>query len=93
MRSINQRNNNINIDMHYKDLIGTMGVGLILVAYCCNTFRLIKKDGALFFIMNVIGAALACYASVLIDYLPFVILEATWCLVSLVGLVKGRVRS
>jgi hypothetical protein len=39
--------------------------------------------------MNVIGAALACYASFLIDYWPFVILEGTWVLVSIYGLMKA----
>ena len=38
--------------------------------------------------MNIAGAGLACYASYLIRYLPFVILEATWMMVSLLALVK-----
>jgi hypothetical protein len=72
----------------YKDITGTVGVGLILVAFFCNTFGLIKKDGKLFFALNIVGSGLACYASVLINYWPFVILEATWCLVSAAGLVR-----
>ena len=74
--------------MNYNDIIGTIGVGLILLAYCCNNFSLIPKDGALFFLMNIAGAALACYASVLINYIPFVMLEGAWCLVSIVGFAK-----
>jgi hypothetical protein len=35
-----------------------------------------------------IGAALAFYASLLISYWPFVILEGTWTLVSIYGLMK-----
>ena len=38
--------------------------------------------------MNVVGGALSCYASFLIDFLPFVILEGTWSLVAFAGLVK-----
>jgi hypothetical protein len=38
--------------------------------------------------MNIIGASLACYASILINYLPFIILEATWAMVSVLGLVR-----
>lgn len=74
--------------MNYNDIIGSMGVGLILLAYFLNTFLLIQKDGRLFFCMNIIGAALACYASLLINYVPFIILEGVWCLVSVAGFIK-----
>jgi hypothetical protein len=73
--------------MHYNDIIGTIGVGLILVAYFCNTFNLLE-EGKAFFALNAAGAALACYASWLIDYWPFVVLEAVWCVVSVAGLVR-----
>jgi hypothetical protein len=75
--------------MTYNDLVGTIGVGLILIAYFLSTEKLIKQDGKLFYVMNIIGAALACYASWLISYWPFVILEGTWLLVSLYGLMKA----
>lgn len=74
--------------MHYNDIIGTVGVGLILLAYFLNTFSLVPKDGKLFFSMNIIGAGLACYASVLINYVPFIILEGVWCIVSVAGFVR-----
>lgn len=69
-------------------MIGTIGVGLILLAYFLNTFLFITKDGRLFFIMNIVGAALACYASVLINYVPFIVLEGVWCFVSIAGFIK-----
>lgn len=74
--------------MNYNDIVGTIGVGIILIAYFMNIFSFIKKDGVLFYVMNIIGASLACYASILINYLPFIILEATWAMVSVLGLVK-----
>lgn len=74
--------------MQYTDIVGTLGVGLILAAYCCNIFGLTAKDSRIFFAMNIAGAALACYASLLIHYWPFVILEGTWTLVSVIGFVK-----
>lgn len=74
--------------MSYNDIVGTIGVGIILIAYFMNIFSFIKKDGVLFYVMNIIGASLACYASILINYLPFIILEATWAMVSVLGLVK-----
>lgn len=74
--------------MSYNDIIGTIGVGLILIAYFLNIFSLIKKDGKLYFAMNIVGASLACYASLLINYMPFIILEATWAIVSLFGMIN-----
>lgn len=79
--------------MHYNDIIGTIGVGLILLAYLFNTFSFIPKDGKLFFTMNIIGAGLASYASVLINYLPFIILEGVWCVVSVAAFIKLIVKT
>ncbi len=74
--------------MHTNDLIGTLGVGLILIAYFAATFKMISNSGKLYFGLNVIGAALACYASWLINYYPFIILEAVWTFVSLIAFLR-----
>lgn len=73
--------------MEFNDIIGTIGVGLILLAYFLNIKALIPKDGVLYFALNIVGAGLACYASILINYTPFIILEATWVLVSVWGMI------
>jgi len=75
--------------MHYNDIIGSIGVAMILIAYFLNTENLIPVNGKFFYVINIIGAALACYASYLIAYWPFVILEGTWTLVSLYGLMRA----
>jgi hypothetical protein len=74
--------------MIYNDFIGTVGVGLILLAYFLNTTKQLRPHGKTYFVMNIIGAALACYASFLIAYWPFVVLEGTWTLVSIYGLMR-----
>jgi hypothetical protein len=79
--------------MTYNDIIGSIGVALILIAYFLNTEALIPVNGKFFYVVNIIGAALACYASYLIGYWPFVILEGSWTLVSLYGLMRAmRIR-
>ena len=75
--------------MNYENIIGIIGVGLILMAYFLHTSRYIPNNGKLYYVLNIIGAALACYASYLIGYLPFIILEGTWTLVSIYGLMKA----
>jgi hypothetical protein len=74
--------------MTYNDWIGTLGVGIILLAYFFNTMKWIPENGKLFFVLNTVGGALSCYAAVLIDFMPFVVLEAIWTVVSVYGLLK-----
>lgn len=74
--------------MNYNDVIGSIGVGIVLIAYFLNIFSFIPKEGKFYFILNIIGSSIACYASTLINYIPFVILEGTWCAVNLFGLVQ-----
>ena len=74
--------------MTYSDLIGFIGVFITLLAYFLIIFDFISKEGVLFYLMNIIGSALACYASVMIVYWPFVLLEGTWTIISIVGLLK-----
>lgn len=74
--------------MSYNDITGAVGVFITLLAYFLNIFSFIPKEGRLFFIMNIAGAALACYASLLINYVPFVVLEGTWCIISVAGLIQ-----
>ena len=74
--------------MNFNDLIGTIGVGIILLAYFLNMFSFISNNGKLFYSLNIIGASIACFASYLIDYVPFVLLEAIWAIVSVIGLIK-----
>ncbi|MEO8406460.1 MAG: hypothetical protein ABI480_17750 [Chitinophagaceae bacterium] len=74
--------------MNYNDIIGSSGVGLILLAYFANIFSLIPQNGKLFYAANIVGSTLACYASFLISYWPFVIMEGVWALGSLAGLIK-----
>ena len=74
--------------MTFSDLIGFIGVFITLLAYFLIIFDFIPKEGVLFYLMNIIGSALACYASVIIVYWPFVLLEGTWTIISIIGLLK-----
>ena len=75
--------------MTYTDIISTIGVSLILLAFFLNTFKYISHSSKLYFILNIIGGAFACYDSVLLNSLPFIILEGTWSIVALIGLMKS----
>lgn len=75
--------------MSYTDIISTIGVSLILLAFFLNTFKYISDNGKLYFVLNIVGGAFACYGSVLLNSLPFIILEGTWSVVALIGLIKS----
>jgi len=70
------------------DWIGFTGVAILLVAFLLNLAGRLSKDGGLYIILNIAGAGLSCLASALIHYLPFVLLEAVWTLVSLAALLN-----
>jgi len=70
------------------DWIGFTGVAILLVAYLLNLLGKLSKDGWLYIVLNIVGAGLSCLASVLIHYMPFVLLEAVWTLVSVGALVR-----
>ncbi|MGC4022277.1 MAG: hypothetical protein QM734_10180 [Cyclobacteriaceae bacterium] len=74
--------------MNLSDFIGSLGVAILLIAYLLNLLKKISAESISYILMNLIGAGLACLASVLIEYTPFIILEAAWILVSLISLIR-----
>ena len=68
--------------------IGTVGVALMLVAYFLNLVKLQRVDGYPYILLNLTGAALACWSSVMIRFTPFVVLEGAWAAVAAVMLVR-----
>ena len=72
----------------YTDIVSSIGVSLILLAFILNTFKYISNTGKSYFVLNIVGGAFACYGSVLLNSLPFIILEGTWGFVALIGFIK-----
>jgi hypothetical protein len=70
------------------DLIGFSGVFLLLLAFFLNLTSVLKLNSFWYLLLNLVGSGLACLASVFLHYLPFIILEGIWALVSLVALLK-----
>ena len=70
------------------DSLGFIGVTIVLIAYFLNVTNKIEKDSLVYLQMNFFGAGLACLASVLMKYLPFIILEGCWTIVSAFGILN-----
>ena len=69
-------------------LIGAVGVALLLVAFLLNLVKLLKADAWPYMALNLLGAALACWSSVLIRFTPFVVLEGVWAAVAALALLR-----
>lgn len=72
----------------FPDIIGSIGVFILLLAFFLNLYKILNQDSKIYIILNIIGGGLACYASILIGFLPFVILEGIWAIVAIMGLLK-----
>lgn len=74
--------------MTLSDWIGFTGVTILLIAFLLNLTGKITQNHVMYIVLNIIGAALTGFASYLIHYVPFIILESTWTLVSVAGLIN-----
>ena len=76
--------------MPIADIINSAGVSLILLAFLLLTIKKTTPQSVTYNLLNLIGAGLACYGSILINAVPFVVLEAIWCLVAIYGLINMK---
>ena len=79
--------------MAASETIGSAGVALLLLAFFLNLVGLLSSDTRAYQGMNALGAGAACYASWLIPFFPFVILEGTSAIVSIVALTRAGNRA
>ena len=76
--------------MSITDWTGAIGVTILLLAYFLNLFGKISQHSVPYIVLNLIGAGIACLASVLLHYWPFIILEGAWTAVSFVAMLRFR---
>jgi hypothetical protein len=75
--------------MSFSVFVGSLGVSLLLVAFFLNLFRFVRQDSHIYIFLNIVGAGISGYASWLIHYWPFVILEGAWCLAAVAGAIRS----
>jgi hypothetical protein len=76
----------------FAETIASIGVALILLAFLLNLVGVMGRDSRLYLMLNLVGALLACFSSILITFVPFVILEAVWAAAALIGLMRWKPR-
>lgn len=74
--------------MKTSDIIASIGVIILLIAFFLNLNKKLKADSKAYILMNFIGAGVCCYASYMVKFYPFVVLEGIWAFVALISLLK-----
>jgi len=76
------------ISMKTSDIIASIGVIILLIAFFLNLNKKLSADSKAYILMNFLGAGICCYASYIVRFYPFVILEGIWSIVALISLFK-----
>ena len=74
--------------MTVSESLGSLGVGLLLIAFFLISTGRLARQSAAYQLLNLVGATLACIASWMIGFLPFVVLEGAWALVAAAALAR-----
>lgn len=74
--------------MSVADLIGTIGVSLLLIAFVLNQRERLSEHSRGFLAMNLVGALLCATSAWMVKFYPFLVLETVWALVALWGLLR-----
>ena len=74
--------------MKLSDIIASIGVIILLIAFLLNLYKKLPAENKTYSLLNLIGAGICCFASWMVNFYPFVILEGAWAFVALVSLFK-----
>ncbi|MDB5135051.1 MAG: hypothetical protein JWP37_1654 [Mucilaginibacter sp.] len=74
--------------MKVSDIIASVGVIILLIAFLLNLYKKLPAESKTYSLLNFIGAIVCCYASYMVKFYPFVILEGIWAAFALVSFFK-----
>ncbi|WP_290308127.1 CBU_0592 family membrane protein [Mucilaginibacter flavus] len=74
--------------MKLSDIIASIGVIILLIAFVLNLTNKLSAKSRVYMLLNLIGAGTCCYASYMVSFYPFVVLEGVWGTVALVSLLR-----
>jgi hypothetical protein len=75
--------------MKTPDIIASVGVIILLIAFLLNLYKKLPADSRTYALLNFIGAGMCGFASYIIKFYPFVLLESIWSIVALISLFKA----
>lgn len=74
--------------MNWYDILGTVGVGVIVVTYFLLQIGRIKSDELIYSLLNGVGAAMILISLYYDFNLPSVVVEAFWLVISVFGIIR-----
>jgi hypothetical protein len=74
--------------MKTSDIIASVGVIILLIAFLLNLYKKLPSESKIYSLMNFVGAGICAYASYMVLFYPFIVLESVWSLVALLSLFK-----
>jgi len=72
--------------MKVSDILASVGVIILLIAFLLNLYNRLSQGSKMYSFLNLVGAAICCLSSWMINFYPFVVLEAVWATVALLSL-------
>jgi len=72
--------------MKTSDILASVGVIVLLVAFLLNLYKKLPATSKIYGLLNFAGAGICCFASYLIQFYPFILLEGVWAFVALLSL-------
>jgi hypothetical protein len=72
--------------MKASDILASIGVIILLIAFGLNLYKKLPAERKIYGLLNFIGAGICCFASYLISFYPFIVLEGVWAFVALLSL-------
>lgn len=70
------------------DIIGSIGVGIIILTYIFLQLERIKSDSLIYSLLNGLGAALIVFSLLYSFNFSAFVVESLWVLISIYGIVK-----
>lgn len=75
------------------DIIGTIGVALVLLSYFMLQASLLKVEQPVYSVLNTVGSVMILYSLYFHWNFASVVIEISWLFISVYGLYKARRRS
>ena len=79
--------------MHWYDILGTLGVGIIVLTYVLLQLERLRSGQPIYSILNAVGSGMILVSLYYTFNLPSVTVEAFWLVISLFGIAKSLLKN